>query len=103
MYDAAHTRLSLLEHMRPQRSYLPLRIINHVRSVAEDHSGAFVQIVGPAGWRMAGRDVASGFYLTYLLASLLLVLGGVAFLAFASPDDHPFVEKVSRGAAQVHS
>ena len=52
---------------------------------------------------MAGRDVASGFYLAYLLASLLLVLGGVAFLEFASPDDEPFVEKVSRGAVHVQS
>ena len=51
----------------------------------------------------AGRDVASGFYHTYLLASLLVLISGIAFLAFTMPDDERHVEKVSRGAAHVHS
>jgi ACS family hexuronate transporter-like MFS transporter len=51
----------------------------------------------------AGRNVASGFYHAYLLASLLLLIGGIAFLAFTRPDDERHIEKVSRGAAHVQS
>ena len=51
----------------------------------------------------AGRDVASGFYHAYLLASLLLLISGIAFLAFTRPDDERHIEKVSRGAAHVQS
>jgi MFS family permease len=35
----------------------------------------------------AGKNIASGFYYAYLLASLLLLIGGIAFLAFVRPDD----------------
>jgi ACS family hexuronate transporter-like MFS transporter len=42
----------------------------------------------------AGRNVASGFYYAYLLASLLLLIGGVAFLTFVMPDDEQLVEKI---------
>jgi MFS transporter, ACS family, hexuronate transporter len=35
----------------------------------------------------AGKNVASGFHHAYLLASLLLLIVGVVFLAFARPDD----------------
>jgi ACS family hexuronate transporter-like MFS transporter len=51
----------------------------------------------------AGRDVASGFYHAYLLASLLLLIGGGVFLAFARPDDEQLEEKSLRGAAHLHS
>ena len=51
----------------------------------------------------SGRNIASGFYHAYLLASLLLLIGGVAFLALARPDDEQLVEKSSGGAAHVHS
>src|SRR6266566_1799098 len=51
----------------------------------------------------AGRDVASGFYHAYLLASLLLLISGIAFLACTRPDDERHREKVSRGAAHVQS
>jgi len=42
----------------------------------------------------AGRNVASGFYSAYLLASLLLLIGGGAFLTCARPDDKQLVEKI---------
>ena len=42
----------------------------------------------------AGRNIASGFYYAYLLASLLLLIGGIAFLAFVRPDDEQLVEKI---------
>ena len=51
--------LSLLEHLCPQRSYLPLRIIDHVRSVAKDHGGAPVQIVGRPGWQAGDGRIAA--------------------------------------------
>jgi MFS transporter, ACS family, aldohexuronate transporter len=51
----------------------------------------------------AGKNVASGFYHAYLLASLLLLIVGVAFLAFARPDDEQLEEKIPRGAAHLHS
>jgi MFS transporter, ACS family, hexuronate transporter len=51
----------------------------------------------------AGRDVASGFYHAYLLASLLLLISGIAFVACTRPDDERHREKVSRGAAHVQS
>jgi len=49
----------------------------------------------------AGRDVASGFYHAYLLASLLLLISGIVFLACTRPDDERHSEKVSRGASHV--
>jgi MFS transporter, ACS family, hexuronate transporter len=51
----------------------------------------------------AGKNVASGFYNAYLLASLLLLIGGGVFLAFARPDDEQLEEKSPRGAAHLHS
>jgi MFS transporter, ACS family, hexuronate transporter len=52
----------------------------------------------------AGKNEMSGFYHAYMLASLLLVIGGIAFLAFARPDgEHLIIEKVPRGATHVHS
>ena len=51
----------------------------------------------------SGRNIASGFYHAYLLASLVLLIGGVAFLALARPDDEQLVEKSRGGAAHVHS
>jgi MFS transporter, ACS family, hexuronate transporter len=51
----------------------------------------------------AGRNVASGFYFAYLLASLLLLIGGVAFLAFVKPDDQKSNEKTRRTSAHAHS
>jgi MFS transporter, ACS family, hexuronate transporter len=41
----------------------------------------------------AGKDMASGFHNAYLLASLLLLLVGGAFLAFARPDEEEQKEK----------
>lgn len=43
----------------------------------------------------AGKNVAVGFHNAYLLASLLLLVFGVAFLAFARPDDQHLGEKGS--------
>jgi len=37
--------------MLPQCSYLPLRIIDHMRNVAEDHGGTPFQIVGRPCWQ----------------------------------------------------
>ena len=51
----------------------------------------------------AGRNVVSGFYHAYLLASLLLLIGGVAFLAFVRPDDEQLAVKIPRAAAHLHS
>lgn len=45
----------------------------------------------------AGRNVASGLYHAYLLASLLLLIGGVAFLAFVRTDDKQPVEEIPSG------
>ena len=50
-----------------------------------------------------GRNVASGFSHAYLLASLLLLIGGVAFLAFVRPDDQKSNEKTRRTSAHAHS
>ena len=56
-------------------------------------------IIQSAGW-----NVASGFYYAYLLASLLLLIGGFAFLTFVRPDDERHIENVSHGDAQyTHS
>jgi MFS transporter, ACS family, hexuronate transporter len=41
----------------------------------------------------AGKNVAVGFHKAYLLASLLLLVFGVTFLAFARPDDQHLGEK----------
>jgi hypothetical protein len=51
----------------------------------------------------AGRNIASGFYHAYLLASLLLLIAGGVFLAFARPDDEQLEEKTRRTAARLHS
>jgi ACS family hexuronate transporter-like MFS transporter len=51
----------------------------------------------------AGNNVASGFHNAYLLASLLLLIGGIAFLAFARPDDDQLVRKIPRVSAHVNS
>jgi MFS transporter, ACS family, hexuronate transporter len=51
----------------------------------------------------AGRNVASGFYYAYLIASLLLLIGGVVFLTFVRPDDEQIGEKVTRGKARLYS
>jgi hypothetical protein len=45
--------------MLPQRSYLPLRIIDHLRNVAEDHGGAPFQIVGRLGWQAGDGRIAA--------------------------------------------
>ena len=50
----------------------------------------------------AGKNVASGLYHSYQLASLLLLIGGVTFLAFARPDEQ-LAEKFSRTTAQIYS
>jgi MFS family permease len=50
----------------------------------------------------AGRNVASGLYHAYLLASLLLLIGGVAFLAFVRPDDQKSNEKTRRTSEHAH-
>jgi ACS family hexuronate transporter-like MFS transporter len=50
-----------------------------------------------------GRNMASGFSHAYLLASLLLLIGGVAFLAFVRPDDQKSNEKTRRTSAHAHS
>ncbi len=43
----------------------------------------------------AGKNVAVGFHNAYLLASLLLLVFGVVFLAFARPDEQHLGEKGS--------
>ena len=58
-FSAVHARLSLLEHMLPQSSYLPLRIIDHVRSVAKDHGGAPFQIIGRPNWQAGDGRIAT--------------------------------------------
>ena len=50
----------------------------------------------------AGKNVASGLYHSYQLASLLLLIGGVTFLAFARPDEQ-LAEKFSGATAQIYS
>lgn len=50
----------------------------------------------------AGKNVATGFYHAYLLSSLLLLIGGVTFLAFARPDEK-LAEKSSGATAQLYS
>jgi MFS transporter, ACS family, aldohexuronate transporter len=50
----------------------------------------------------AGRNVASGFSHAYLLASLFLLIGGIAFLAFARPDDQQLAEQRRRGFVLSH-
>jgi MFS transporter, ACS family, aldohexuronate transporter len=50
----------------------------------------------------AGRNVASGFSHAYLLASLFLLIGGIAFLAFARPDDQQLAEQGRRGVVLSH-
>jgi len=49
----------------------------------------------------AGKNVAVGFHNAYLLASLFLLVFGVAFLAFARPDSEHIEEKRS-GAVLLH-
>jgi MFS family permease len=43
----------------------------------------------------AGRYIGSGFYFAYLVASLLLLISGIAFLAFNRPVDEQLVEKIA--------
>lgn len=50
----------------------------------------------------AGKNVAVGFHNAYLLASLLLLVFGVAFLACARPDDEQLEEKWSRDVVRLH-
>src|SRR5207247_10708536 len=50
----------------------------------------------------SGKNVVAGFHNAYLLASLLLLVSGVAFLAFARPDDQQFEEKRSIGVVGLH-
>jgi hypothetical protein len=50
----------------------------------------------------AGKNVAVGFHNAYLLASLLLLVFGVAFLACARPDDEHLEEKWSRDVVRLH-
>ncbi len=47
----------------------------------------------------AGNNETSGLYGAYLLASLLLLIGGFAFLAFAKPDEEQRVEQSRRMVA----
>jgi hypothetical protein len=42
------------------------------------------------------------FYNAYLLASLLLLVFGVAFMAFARPDDQQLEEQRRRGVVLLH-
>jgi MFS transporter, ACS family, hexuronate transporter len=49
----------------------------------------------------AGKNVAVGFHNAYLLASLLLLVFGVAFLAFARPDSEQ-IEEQRRGVVLLH-
>ena len=51
-------------------------------------SGLIAPLVTGVIIQAAGRNIATGFYHAYLLASLLLLLGGVAFLAFARPTNN---------------
>jgi MFS family permease len=51
----------------------------------------------------AGKNVASGFYNAYLLASLLLLIGGVVFLVLARPDEERVKVKVLADSAQARS
>ena len=51
----------------------------------------------------AGRNVASGFYYAYLLASLLLLIGGIVFLACARPDDQKSQEMTLRTSGHARS
>lgn len=51
----------------------------------------------------AGRNVASGFYYAYLLASLLILIAGGIFLACSRPDDEQLKEKSPRRAERLHS
>jgi predicted MFS family arabinose efflux permease len=51
----------------------------------------------------AGSNEISGLYYAYLLASLLLLMGGIAFLAFAKPDDEKVVEQSRRIVAQART
>jgi ACS family hexuronate transporter-like MFS transporter len=50
----------------------------------------------------SGKNVVAGFHNAYLLASLLLLVFGVAFLAFARPDDQQLEEKRSIGVVGLH-
>ena len=49
----------------------------------------------------AGKNVAFGFRTAYLLTSLLLLIVGGVFLAFARPDDEQQEEK--EGVVHLHS
>ena len=51
----------------------------------------------------AGKNVVFGFHNAYLLASLLLLIVGVFFMACARPDDEQLEEKSRRVAARLHS
>ncbi|HEY6410532.1 MAG TPA: MFS transporter, partial [Ktedonobacteraceae bacterium] len=48
----------------------------------------------------AGSNASSGLFYAYLLASLLLLIGGIAFLAFARPDEDQLLEQSRRIGAQ---
>jgi hypothetical protein len=49
----------------------------------------------------AEKNMVVGFYNAYLLASLLLLVFGVAFLACARPDDDQLDEQ-RRGVVLLH-
>ena len=46
--------------------------------------------------------MAVGFHNAYLLASLLLLVFGVAFMAFARPDDEQLEEQRSISVVGLH-
>jgi MFS family permease len=50
----------------------------------------------------AGKNAVTGFSHAYLLASLLLLIGGVTFLAFARPDEQR-AEQFSEATAHIYS
>jgi MFS transporter, ACS family, aldohexuronate transporter len=52
--------------------------------------------------QVAGSNASSGLFYAYLLASLLLLIGAIAFLANARPDEDQRVEQTRRMGAQVH-
>ena len=50
----------------------------------------------------AGKNVAVGFHNAYLLASLLLLVFGVAFLACARPDNEQLAKKWDKDVMCLH-
>ncbi|HEY6411922.1 MAG TPA: MFS transporter [Ktedonobacteraceae bacterium] len=51
--------------------------------------------------QLAGSNASSGLFYAYLLASLLLLIGAIAFLAFARPDEDQLAEQSRRMGAKV--